>query len=49
MSLDAIIKDLEKFIKYLDKNLTDPNADERYNYAESILKYLKRYKKLGGE
>lgn len=43
MSLDAIIKDLEKFIKYLDKNLKDPKADDRYNYAISIVKYLKKY------
>lgn len=49
MKLEKIIKDLEKLIKYLEVNLLDPQADPRYDYSKSLVKYLKDYKKLKGE
>lgn len=46
MSVEEIIKDLEKLVNYLESYLKYPKEDERYDYAKSLIKYLKDYERL---
>lgn len=46
MKLNKIIQDLKIYINDYDERLLDPQEDERYKYAVSMLGYLEELKHL---